>query len=130
MLIGGVGLAFELTVRMSGNPAYRAGVGLALAAGIPHHLGQRRGRHDRREGNPYNLLFGGVILSRSSARSSRGSARREWPAPWSPPPLAHGAVAAGLSTDLLGGMVSAALAGLWLLSAWLFRKAAREQALA
>lgn len=32
VLIGGVGLLFELTVKMSDNPFYRAGIGLALAA--------------------------------------------------------------------------------------------------
>jgi hypothetical protein len=45
--------------------------------------------------------------------------------------IAHLVVSlAGLPTDPLGGVVSAVLAGPWLLSAWLFRNAAREQALA
>ena len=62
VMIGGTGLIFELVVRMTRNSAYRAAVGLALAAifllvwftGAVGIIGN--------EGNPANLMFGGVIL--------------------------------------------------------------------
>jgi hypothetical protein len=82
------------------------------------------------EGNPYNLLFGGVIvIALVGAVIARfrpaGLARAMIAAA-----IAQvGVAAVGLSTDVLGGVLSAAFAGLWLLAAALFRRAAREQAL-
>jgi hypothetical protein len=129
VLIGGVGVTFELTVRVSRNHAYRAAVGFALAAtfltiwvnGAVGMIGS--------EGNPYNLLFGGVlILALVGAIVARfepaGMARAMAAAA-----VAQAAVAAfGLSADALGAVLSMAFAGPWLLAAALFRRAAREQA--
>ena len=60
-MIGGVGIAFELTVRVTPNNAYRGGVAIALAAaflliwinGAVGIIGD--------EDNPLNLLYVGVI---------------------------------------------------------------------
>ncbi|TPW04395.1 MAG: hypothetical protein FD125_1182, partial [bacterium] len=60
-LLGGAGLLLELVVRASGSLTYRAGVCLAVAAGVlliwvngaVGLLGD--------EGNPANLMFAGVI---------------------------------------------------------------------
>lgn len=60
-LLGGAGLLLELVVRASGSLTYRAGVCLAVAAGVlliwvngaVGFLGD--------EGNPANLMFAGVI---------------------------------------------------------------------
>ena len=62
VMLGGAGLLVELVVRASGNPAYRAGAFVAIAAifllvwvnGAVGFLGD--------EDNPANLMFGGVIL--------------------------------------------------------------------
>jgi hypothetical protein len=126
ILIGGVGIAFEAAVRMTANIAYRAGIAVALAAifllvwvnGAVGMIGS--------ENNPYNLLFIGVIvLALAGAVAARfraaGMARAMIVAA-----VAQAAVgAAGISADLRGGILSTAFAGLWLLSAALFRQAAR-----
>lgn len=127
--------AVELAVRASGHIAFRAGTGVAavaaflliwinLAVGI---IGD--------EGNPANLLFGGVLAVALGgalvARSSAAGMARVMVAT----ALAQGAVAAiallaGFgATEPPGPAGILALNGffvaLWLLSAWLFATAAR-----
>jgi hypothetical protein len=128
VLIGSVGLAFELAVKMTRSNAYRAAVGAALAAAFLIVWANGAVGMIGSEDNPFNLLFYGVIavalVGTLAARfRPAGMARAMIVAA-----IAHGAVAvAGLSSDLRGGVVSAAFAGLWLISAALFGKAAREQ---
>lgn len=125
VLIGGVGAAFELTVRRSRNYAYRAGAGFALAAtfltiwvnGAVGMIGS--------EGNPYNLLFGGVpaiaLVGAIVARFGPAGMARAMAAA----AIAQLAVGAGgLSADPLGAILSMAFAGPWLIAALLFRNAA------
>ena len=122
--------AYELATRLSGNTAYRAGAGIAivtafltvwvnLAVGM---LGS--------EQNPANLLFGGVLVigvigallarfrPQGMARAMQATA------------LAQAAMAV---YALVGGYAEVTLhigcfAIPWLLSAQLFKRAAREQA--
>ena len=124
ILIGGVGLAFELAVRTTRNLAYRGGVGVALAAafltiwvnGAVGMIGS--------EDNPYNLLFLGVVVAALAgaiiARFGVGGMAVAMV-------IAAAAQAClglgGLSADLRGGILSTAFAALWLLSAGLFRNA-------
>ena len=61
MLIGGVGLAAELAVRWSSNWAYRGGVALALLATFALLWINAAVGIIGNEGNPLNLLYGGVI---------------------------------------------------------------------
>jgi hypothetical protein len=128
VLIGTVGLLYELTVRMSRNLAYRGGVGLALAAAFLIFWANGAVGMIGDEGNPYNLLFYAVIavaLIGAVAAFFRpaGMALAMLAAA-----TAHLGVASyGMSTDLRGGIVSAAFAGLWLLAAGLFRIAARQE---
>jgi hypothetical protein len=126
LLFGSVGLAFELIVRTSVSLAYRLGGALALlaaflivwATGAVGMIGD--------EGDPYNLLFFGVI-----ALALVGAVVARFRAEGMAYAMAAAAIAqlgisvVGMSTDLLGGVFSAAFAGVWLLSAALFRKAAR-----
>ena len=102
------GGAFELAARMTRNTAYRAAVGVALAAafllvwtnGAVGIIGS--------EDNPANLMFGGV--------------------------LAVGLVGAAVVAAVAGMgyifVATALFAALWLGSAWLFRRAALESAAA
>lgn len=127
VMIGGVGIVFELTVRMTRNSAYRAGVGFALAAtfltiwatGAVGMIGD--------EDNPYNFVFLGVIglalLGTVLARFRPGGMSRAMAVAAIAQFLA-GAV--GAFTDLRGGIFSAMFAGIWVLSAALFAKAARD----
>lgn len=128
VLIGSVGVGFEAAVRMTASIAYRAAAGVAVAAafltvwvnGAVGMIGS--------EDNVFNLLFGGVlVLALAGAIVAwfrpAGMARVMVMAA-----IAQGAVSAvGLSTDLRGGVLSMGFAGLWLLSAALFWKAARDQ---
>jgi hypothetical protein len=127
VLIGSVGLALELAVRMSRNRAYRAGIGFALAAAFLILWSNAAVGMIGDEDNPYNLLFLGIIglaLLGSIAARFRAAAMAHTMIAAA---VAHLAVAlGGLSTDGHGAGLSAAFAGLWLLSAVLFRKAARE----
>jgi hypothetical protein len=128
-LIGGVGLAFELAVRMTSNLAYRAGVGFALAAAFLIVWANGAVGMIGSEDNPFNLLFLAVIaMALIGAIVARFRAAGMALA-MAAAAIAHAAVATvGMFSDLRGGILSLAFAGLWLLSAALFRKAARDQA--
>jgi hypothetical protein len=128
ILLGTVGLGAELAVRATRSLAYRAGAGFALAAaflivwatGAVGMIGD--------EDNSYNLLFFavialallGAILARFRAAGMAAAMLAAG--------VAHAAAAVGgMPTDMRGGTISLVFAGLWLLSAALFRKAARDQ---
>lgn len=127
VMIGLVGGIFEVTVRMSPDPAYRAGVAAALAAaffiiwinGAVGMIGS--------EGNPYNLFFGGVILIAIVGAVAVRLRPAGMALTMTVAGAAHVAVAlGGMAVDIRGSIFSAAFALPWLLSAWLFRKAARQ----
>ena len=126
LLLGIVGVTFELTVRVTRNWLQRAAVGFALAAAFSTIWVNGAVGMIGDEDNPYNLLFLGVIvlaLVGSVAvrfRSARMAAAMGVAA------IAHIAIAiGGMSADLRGGIFSTAFAGLWLLPAALFWKAAQ-----
>lgn len=131
VMIGTVGLVFELAVRMTSNWAWRAGAACALAAafllvwinGAVGMIGS--------EGNANNLLFGIVLLV---ALLGAIVARFKAPA------MSLAMAAAGLTYVLLVPIVvmrtsvpvemreivlTLVFAGPWFVSAALFRKAAR-----
>ncbi len=129
VLLASVCGLYELATRLSDNTAYRAGAGVAVVTGFltvwvnlaVGMLGSER--------NPANLLFGGVLLvgmvGAVIARfRAQGMARAMH--------VAAFAQAAMVVYALVAGYAEVALpVGLfvlpWLLSAWLFNKASREQ---
>jgi hypothetical protein len=127
LMIGSVGLAFELVVRASTSIAYRAGAAAALAAafltvwvnGAVGMIGS--------EENVYNLLFLGVI-----ALALAGSVIARFRASGMALAIAVAAAAQaalglwGMAADLRGGIFATGFAAMWLLSAALFRAAARS----
>jgi hypothetical protein len=136
MLFGACG-AYELAARMTGNIAYRAAVGVAVvAAFILIWINLAVGVIGS-EDNPANLMYGGVLaVGIFGALIVR----------FQPHGMAHALAATALVQALVG--VLALIAGLgstganwpgvivvltglfgalWLISAWMFRKAAREQ---
>jgi len=128
-LIGGIGLGMELLVRKSDSLAYRLGAAVALAAAFLIVWINLAVGMIGSEDNLLNLLFGGVLavglIGAIVARFEPAGMARAMVAA----AVAQGvAGAVGLSTDVRGAVLSMAFAGLWLLAAALFRKAAREQA--
>lgn len=128
---------YELAARMTGNRAYRAAVGVAVAAAFILVWMNLAVGIIGTEDNPANLMFGGVlavgIICAVSAR-------------FQPDGMARALVATALAQALVAVIALIAgsgstgpswpgsilfltgiFAALWLISAWLFRKAAREQ---
>lgn len=128
VMIGGVGLLVELTVRRSRNFAYRAGALAALAAGFMTIWANAAVGMIGDEDNLYNLFFLGIVaavlLGGFLVRfRASGMARVTGLAA-----VAQLAVSlAGLSADWRGGIFAAGFAAIWLVSAALFAKAAKDE---
>ncbi len=136
-LLLGVGVTYELAARQTGNTAYRSAVGVALAAafilvwvnGAVGVIGTER--------DDANLMYAGVlavgIIGAFIARfQPHGMARALFATALAQALVAAIALIAGLGSsgpswplDIL--ILTGFFAALWLLSAWLFRHAAREQ---
>lgn len=128
MLVAAGG-TFELAARASGNTAYRVAVGVALAAAFVLLWANAAVGIIGSEDNPANLLaFGVIAVGAIGACIAR----------FRPAGMARALLATALAQVLLG--LIALLAGtanalaatglfvaLWLLSAWLFRRAAQAQ---
>ncbi len=127
----------EIAARMTGNTAYRAAVGVAVAAAFILVWMNLAVGIIGTEDNPANLMFGGVlavgIIGAVIAR-------------FQPDGMARALVATALAQALVAVIALVAgsgstgpswpwniviltgfFAALWFISAWLFRKAAREQ---
>jgi hypothetical protein len=132
VLLGGVGTGLELAVRMSRDWAYRAGAALAVGTGSLLLWANLAVGLVGDEGNAANRLFVGVLVIAAVgamlARLRPGGLARTLAAT-AFAQLAAAAVALGITPADPGRPVEiAALAGvfpaLWLVSAWLFRRAA------
>jgi hypothetical protein len=126
LMIGSVGLAFELVVRASNNIACHAGAAVALAgAFLTVWVNGAVGMIGSEE-NSYNLFFLGVIVlalagSVLARFRTSGMALAMLVAA-----IAQAAIGLfGMATDLRGGILATGFAVIWLLSAGLFRTAAR-----
>lgn len=130
VLVGGVGLLYELALRATPDWAYRAAVALALAAAFLLVWLNLAVGIIGSENNPANLMYAGVlVVGTGGALLARfrplGMARA----------LVASAVALGmvagvaLAVDSVAGAVlTAGFAAMCLGSAWLFRRGAGEQA--
>ena len=134
-MLATAGGAFELAARMTPNKAYRAAVGVALAAafflvwvnGAVGLIGN--------EGNPANLMYGGVLAvgiigAVIARRQPKGMARAMVATAVAQVLVPVIALIAGLSnTSGLGNtfVVTGIFFALWLTSAWLFRKSGQYQ---
>ena len=131
-LMVGVGVTYELTARMTSNNAYRGAVGVALAAAFILVWGNLAVGIIGSEDNPANLLYGGVlavgIIGALIARcQTDGMARAVFATALAQILVAVIALIAGWGStgDIL--ILTGFFAALWLIAAWLLRKAAREQ---
>jgi hypothetical protein len=135
MLVGAGGI-YELAARMTGNNAYRAAVGVAIAAAFILVWMNLAVGIIGNEDNPANLMYGGVlavgIIGAVIARlQPDGMARALVATALAQALVAAIALIAGMQSpvspanEILG--LNGFFVALWLGSAWLFRKAAREQ---
>jgi hypothetical protein len=128
MLVGACG-TYELAARVTGNNAYRAAVGVALAAAFILVWMNLAVGIIGNEDNPANLMYGGVlavgIIGAIIARfQPHGMARALVATALAQALVAVIALIAGLGYTLI---LTAFFVALWLTSARLFRKAAWEQ---
>ena len=135
MLAGACG-TYELAARMTGNYAYRAAVGVAVATAFILVWMNLAVGIIGSEDNAANLMFGGVlavgIIGAIIARfQSHGMARALVATAVAQTSVAVIAAIAGLGEPWSGPLELSLLNGffvaLWLTSSWLFQKAAREQ---
>jgi len=128
LLIGSVGLAFELVVRVSSNASYRAGAAAALAASFLTVWVNGAVGMVGSEDNPYNLLFLGVILIALAGSALAAFRARGLTLAMLAAAAAQAALGLfGMTSDLRGGIFSTVFAGIWLLAAALFHNAARKE---
>jgi hypothetical protein len=138
-MLAGAGGTYELAARMTGNTAYRAAVGVAIAAAFILVWMNLAVGIIGTEDNPANLMYGGVLaVGITGATIARfqpdGMARTLVATALAQALVAVIAVIAAMGDpassplEILG--VNALFAALWLMSAWLFRRAAHEQTFA
>ena len=128
-MLGGVGLALELAVRISKSSSYRIGAGLGLAAGLLLVWVTGAVGYIGSEENPFNLLFLGVV-----ALAFAGSLI----AAFRPMGMALAMAAAGIAHGVIGVigaaqeprtlLITIVFLGLWFGSARLFQLSEREAA--
>jgi hypothetical protein len=133
-LIVGVGVPFDLAVRKTGDTAYRAAVGGALAAAFLLVWVNAAVGIIGSEDNDANLMYGGVLAvgvvgALIACFRPRGMARALVATALAQASVAVVALVAGLGSPGSGPLEIVALNGffvaLWVGSAWLFRHAAR-----
>ncbi len=132
LLIGGLGLAFELAVRKSAHIAYRLGAALAaLTAFLLIWINLAVGFIGD-EGNPANLIFAGVLLvALIGAIAARFRAKGmvvAMAAAAVTQLLAAGAIFIADLGSPLELILTVAFAAPWALAAGLFRRAAEDEA--
>lgn len=125
LLIGVVGIALELTVRVTRNAAHRAAIAVALAAGFLTIWANGAVGMIGDEENPYNLLFLGVIVVALAGSVIAGFRPRGMALAMLAAALAQAMLGiVGAFADPRGGILATMFAGLWLLAAWLCRRVA------
>lgn len=127
VLLGGVGLGFEMAVRASGSWAYRAGAAVALGLSLLLLWANAAVGIGGSETEPANLWFNLVpLLALFGAIGARFRPRGMATAMTA---TAVAQVLVGLIVQLHGHFTwvfTLVWAGGWLFAAWLFRKSGRE----
>ena len=127
LLIGGVGLAFELAVRVSPSWSYRAGAALGLAAGFSLIWANGAVGYIGSEDNPYNLVFFIVIAIAFAGALVSGFRARGMAWTMAAAGAAHALAGfGGAAEDPITIPITIVFVGMWLGSARLFLAAARE----
>ncbi|HEV2078673.1 MAG TPA: hypothetical protein VGR19_02085 [Allosphingosinicella sp.] len=129
ILLAGVGAAYEVAVRVPHRRAYRAAAAVAIAAGLIQIWVNLAVGIIGSEHNPANWIYAAVVavaaIGAVAARfRATGMAAAMTAAALAQILAFFVALAAGLGFT---GPITVFFAGLWLISAWLFRKAARAE---
>lgn len=125
VMLGGVGLAFEMAVRANGSWAYRGGAAVALAAGLLLLWINAAVGIVGDEKDNINLWFDLVPLLALAGAAGARFRPGNMAAAMLVPAVAQIAVATVLQVQgHFTWVFSTISAGAWLLSAWLFRKSA------
>lgn len=130
LLIGSVGVVYELVARMTGNASYRAAISIALLTGFLIVWSNLAVGIIGDEGNPANLAFFGVLaIAIAGAYVARlqpeGMARALFATAFAQ--LLVSAIALVARMDLQMG-IAILFVGMWVASGLLFRIAARYSA--
>ena len=128
IMVGAVGAAFELAVRVRSSWSYRAGAALGLAAGFLIIWANGAVGFIGSEDNPINLMYfasPAIALAGALLARFRAAAMAVAMAAAAAAQAAAGAVA--LTFDYFTGPLTVFFTGLWLASALLFRRAAGEE---
>lgn len=127
VMLGGVGLAFEMAVRASGSAAYRAGAAVALALCLLLLWANAAVGIVGSEDEPVNLWFNLIPLFALFGAIGARFRARGMAAAMAATAAAQVLVGTGLQ---LAGHFTWVFTGIWaagwLFSAWLFRKAAKQ----
>lgn len=127
VLVGALGMAFEVTMRTTRSWAYRLGVGAAVAAAFLTVAANGAVGMIGSEDNPYNLyFFAAIAVAVAGAVFTRFRAGGMALAMGAAAIVQAGVALGGYSADPKGAMLSLVLASVWLLSAGLFRMAGRS----
>lgn len=122
--------ACELAARASGNGAFRLAAGIAIGTAFLTVWVNLAVGMVGSENDSFNLLFGGVLAIALTGAIVARFAAAAMPRAMIVTAIAQAAAGTlGISSDPRGAMFSVAFALPWLLSAWLFRKAARDRTL-
>lgn len=127
VMLGGVGLAFEMAVRASGSSAYRGGAAIALGAGLLMIWGNGAVGIVGSEDEPVNLWFNLIPLLALFA--AIGARFRPLGMATAMMATAAAQVLVGIIIQLQGHFTwvfTLIWTGGWLFSAMLFRKSAQE----
>ncbi len=127
-LVVGIGVTYELAARITGASSYRAAVGVALVAALILTWMNLAVGIIGSEDNPANWMYGGVlavgIVGAVIARfQPTGMARALFATAIAQVSVSVIALIAGFGFT---GPITVFFTALWLISAWLFRKAARQ----
>lgn len=122
------GATIELAIRSSTDWAHRIGSLVAILTGFLTVWVNLAAGMIGSEDNPYNLWFGGVLaIAIAGSLFARGNASALAGTMALAAAAQAGTSIFGLAADMRGGIFSLAFAGLWLLSAGLFRLASRKE---
>jgi hypothetical protein len=127
LLIGGVGMAFELAVRVSSNTHYRGGAALGLAAGFLLIWANGAVGYIGSEDNPYNLAFYAVIAIAFAGALVSGFRAKGMAWTMLVTGIAHAAAGLGGAADDPRTIpITLVFVAMWLGAARLFRMAAKD----